>query len=549
MEKIRDMTDFIKLQKNMLILFWNRDRDWEMICEDRSLVFDRNEAPGLRALRKLVAEEDLSQYDLFLDKITGCLDENAEKKQPVSQREHVAVRLLKSNTNTEYFMIDCRLEYDEADIVTKMLVLVSEMDAEEVYCMKLAEQTTLDNSSDVIDSYCRDIIRSHPECQYAVVQFDIAKFKIINEIYGEAVGDDILDYFIRTLKFICGHEQAYARLSADIFMIVTPYETVEDIYGLIRKIDETLLGYKELSYKLFYGVSFINDIRDGFRKYSDEAAIARQSVKGDALQHIGFFNDELRETIIARKFIEDNMERAIESRQFVMYLQPKYSISKGVMVGAEALVRWFHPEKGMILPSDFIPVMEENGFIIKLDYFMWEEACRLIRKWLDQGVTPLPISVNVSRRHLKTHDFIDVLNHLIRKYEIPKDYLEIEITETMEEEKMHYGINLLKDSGYKLLMDDFGSGYSSLNMLKDTKFDILKIDRRFLQDFSNSERGQRIVEHTIHMTQAIGLDIIAEGVETEEQALFLKTCGCDTAQCFYYARPMSEEDFNRAMLG
>lgn len=179
-----------------------------------------------------------------------------------------------------------------------------------------------------------------------------------------------------------------------------------------------------------------------------------------------------------------------------------------------------------------------------MDAFIWEEACRTVRSWMDKGIEPLPISVNVSRIHLKSGLFITTLNNLVEQYKIPKKYLEIEITETAEEEDAGVGINTLKENGFTLLMDDFGSGYSSLNTLKDTQFDVIKIDREFLQDFIGSKRGQTIVKHTIQMTRSIGLDLVAEGVETKEQAEFLSACGCDTAQGFYYAKPMTVEEFN-----
>ena len=227
-----------------------------------------------------------------------------------------------------------------------------------------------------------------------------------------------------------------------------------------------------------------------------------------------------------------------------MYLQPKYSILHDKMVGAEALVRWVRPGKGIIPPAEFIPMFEKNGFVTKMDAFIWEEACRTVRSWMDKGIEPLPISVNVSRIHLKSGLFITTLNNLVEQYKIPKKYLEIEITETAEEEDAGVGINTLKENGFTLLMDDFGSGYSSLNTLKDTQFDVIKIDREFLQDFIGSKRGQTIVKHTIQMTRSIGLDLVAEGVETKEQAEFLSACGCDTAQGFYYAKPMTVEEFN-----
>lgn len=201
----------------------------------------------------------------------------------------------------------------------------------------------------------------------------------------------------------------------------------------------------------------------------------------------------------------------------------------------------------MIAPMEFVPLFEQNGFVVKMDQYIWEEACRTVRAWIEEGLSPIPISVNVSRRHLKDSEFVSVLNRLVETYDIPKQYLEIEITETVEEEEIGSGISLLKDSGFKLLMDDFGSGFSSLNMLKDTKFDVIKMDQGFLRDFIGSDRGKRIVEHTIQMSRDIGLDMVAEGVETKEQAMFLKECGCDTAQGYYYAKPMALEEFNKLM--
>ena len=290
-------------------------------------------------------------------------------------------------------------------------------------------------------------------------------------------------------------------------------------------------------------------INTNLRLYGDGAALARQSIKGDALHKVAFYQESMRADARKRKVLEDAMHQALENHEFIMYLQPKYSISTYKMVGAEALVRWQHPERGLIPPNDFIPIFEENGFVIPLDEFMWEEACKLLAEWQREGKKMLPISVNVSRRHLIDVHFVEVLNHLIEKYQIPKRYLEIEITETEQSKMQERGIALLKENGYTLLMDDFGSGYSTLNMLKDTQFDVIKIDRGFLQNFIASDRGQKIVEHTIKMSQDIGLGMVAEGVETKEQAEFLSNCGCDIAQGFYYAKPMCVADFKQLQLG
>ena len=255
-----------------------------------------------------------------------------------------------------------------------------------------------------------------------------------------------------------------------------------------------------------------------------------------------YYDASMEETASLRKFVEDNMERALANREFKLYLQPKFSISANKIIGAEALVRWKHPQRGMMYPDQFIHVFEDNNFIVKLDYYMWEEVCRLLHGWSLQGKELIPVSVNVSRRHLNNDEFIHVLETLVDKYQVERRYLEIEITESINDGKVMEA-EKLKELGYTLLMDDFGSGYSTINLLKDTMFDVIKIDRIFLQNFMESVRGKKIVEKIIEMTNEIGLDLVAEGVETWEQAEFLCRCGCDTAQGYYYEKPISEEDF------
>ena len=242
------------------------------------------------------------------------------------------------------------------------------------------------------------------------------------------------------------------------------------------------------------------------------------------------------------------MHKALVNQEFVMYLQPKHSISTGRIIGAEALARWIHPQKGMISPADFIPVFEKNGFIIKLDQFIWESACKEIRKMIDKGLDVVPISVNISREYIQTFDCVSYILGLVKKYDIPINLLELEITETADATGIQGVVAKMKQAGFTMLMDDFGSGYSSLNMLKTTQFDVLKIDREFLSEFMDSDRGRKIIEHTISMSQDIGLDIIAEGVETKEQAQFLSDCGCDAAQGFFYSKPITVSEFEERLV-
>ena len=227
----------------------------------------------------------------------------------------------------------------------------------------------------------------------------------------------------------------------------------------------------------------------------------------------------------------------------MMYLQPKYSILKNEIIGAEALVRWRHPERGMIYPNQFIPIIEENGFIKKVDYYIWAEACRFIKKCETAGIRNCPVSVNVSRIHLRDDECVQVLSELIEESGISKALLELEITETVDDQQVSMKALQLKEEGFTLLMDDFGSGYSSLNILLETPFDVIKLDKKFMENMMVSGKGRLILEQVVSMANKLSLGLLAEGVETKEQIDLLQSIGCDQVQGYYYAKPMPEEEF------
>jgi len=276
--------------------------------------------------------------------------------------------------------------------------------------------------------------------------------------------------------------------------------------------------------------------------------MARKAAKNNFLNNILFYREQFKESIYSRRFIEENMEDAVAQGQLKMYLQPKYSISRGCIIGAEALVRWEHPVKGMIYPNDFIPVLEENSYIRKMDYYMWDKAAAFVRRCMDNGMKECPVSVNVSRIHLKDEEFIDYLKIITEKYDIPERFLELEITETVNNQQLGKMAAILKKAGYRLLMDDFGSGYSSMNILLETPFDEIKLDKKFIDNMIHSVKGQIILRHVVSMSGELGVDIIAEGAESKEQIDLLQKIGCDKVQGYYYGRPVPEEEFFERMI-
>lgn len=373
------------------------------------------------------------------------------------------------------------------------------------------------------------------------IQFDIRKFKIVNDLYGEKFGDEILDFILHKMGENCHKEQYFVNLRSDVFLMVTEYDKEEDLVEFIRKLDGEISTYKNVKLQMSYGVYSVEDKNMELRQMEDRAAMARKAAKHNVLSNILFYKEQFKDNLYNRKFIEENMQTAILSGQIMMYLQPKYSISKNEIIGAEALVRWRHPERGMIFPGQFIPIIEENGYIKKVDYYIWERACRFIKKCLDAGIT-CPVSVNVSRVHLKDDECIQVLSDLISENGIPKGLLELEITETADNQQVSMKALQLKDEGYTLLMDDFGSGYSSLNILLETPFDVIKLDKKFMENMMVSGKGRLILEQMVHMAKKLHLGILAEGVETKEQVELLQNIGCDQVQGYYYAKPMPEEE-------
>lgn len=480
-------------------------------------------------------------FDVFCNKIRQGINSGIDTN---CLSIDISMKLHESDSYGLYHIHALFLRDDNQKIVCTH-INIRQYTEKEISERKILDVFTSEKAPQIFAQRIVRMMNKYADKNIAFIQFDIERFKLINDMYGVETGDEILKFMNDSLSVMCSDDQPFARLTADVFMIVISFDKENEIFEFIHRLENSLCGYKNIDYRLIFGVAIAEDRTLHTRQHGDNATLARQSVKGNALNNIGFYNGNLKTELYHQQTIEDDMIRAAENNEFVMYLQPKYSISTGKIMGAEALTRWIHPEKGMISPIEFIPIFEKNGFILKLDQIIWESACKKIREWIDNDIEPVPISVNISREYLKTFDVVRYFKELVMKYNIPLHLLEAEITESVDSEDTSEVVNNMKKVGFTMLMDDFGSGYSSLNMLKTTPFDVLKIDRNFLSEFMESDKGRKIIAHTISMSQDIGLDIIAEGVETNEQAQFLSKCGCDTAQGFYYSRPVNAEEFDR----
>ncbi len=492
----------------------------------------------------LVAEEDRFRYQTYYQRVVQGT------KEPINMEE-MSISFLSKTAQSEREMVRvvCFFKMDSEGRIKEITGKYRPLTEQEKINDRILSQFTSDKNPNLFFDRVSAFMHNYPDEQrFAYIQLDVNKFKLINDTYGSDVGDEVLKYISDTLNVLCNDEQLHIRMASDQYLIVMPYESRVQVCEFINSIDPKISRYNNISYKMTYGVSVSDERHMSSRSYCDEAGIARMSIKGNVLENIAFYQGELKRSLKSKDAIEQAEEEALANGEFVMYLQPKYNFvedNKPVIIGAEALVRWKHPEKGIIPPGDFIPLFEQNGFILKVDEFIWEFACKTIARWLKEGKRPMPISINISRTYLQKIDVVGYISSLIDKYQIPIDLLQLEITETMENEDTVRYIDEFKGAGFTMLMDDFGSGYSSLNMLKNTKFDVIKIDRGFLSEFLESNRGKSIVSHIISMSDELGMDTIAEGVETKEQAEFLHENGCNVAQGFYFSKPLPLEEFEK----
>lgn len=383
---------------------------------------------------------------------------------------------------------------------------------------------------------------------YCIVCSNIQDFKMVNELYGTDVGDKLLIAQADIIRWKEDTSSVSARIYADKFCTLMPRRdfSEERFRDSVSTIIESGLT-KAFKLQFHFGVYEIADNNEPIWTMYDKAILAIEAIHGNYDQLICYYRDELLQHIMKEKEVLGEFDRALEEKQFSMFLQPQIA-SDGTIVGAEALVRWIHPEKGMISPGLFIPTLEKAGLIQKLDLYMWDQAARQLKEWKKQGKENFSISVNISTKDFLYLDVCEAFKDLLDKYDFDIKKLKLEITESAlmknvrETMKAIDGLHAL---GYDIEIDDFGSGYSSLGMLKDINADILKIDMIFLQETKNVERSSTILKNIISMSKELGMPVITEGVETKEQVDFLKGVGCDMFQGFYFAKPMSLENFEK----
>lgn len=384
---------------------------------------------------------------------------------------------------------------------------------------------------------------------YAMVHLRMEKYRSFCTCFGVKEGEELLERFYASLKKQVKFGELMAHQEMADFGLLLKYTDKDELQNRIHSIEERLNALVP-NVKLYFdfGVCYVENREHDVEKLYNNAFTARGLLSEDAEVRIAFFDEEMNKQQMWERKVENEMERALVNKEFKVYLQPKYSAKEEKCAGAEALVRWIHPEEGFIPPNKFIPIFEKNGFILQLDDYMLEEVARQQAEWLANGKSVVPISVNVSRAHFTREDLAEHICGIVDKFNVPHDVIELELTESAffdDKAVLLKTVEKLREYGFMVSMDDFGAGYSSLNSLKELHIDVLKIDADFFRGVDSEKRGMLIVSEVIDLAKKLNMRIVAEGIESREQVDFLAEQNCDLIQGYYFAKPMPIDEFEK----
>ena len=398
---------------------------------------------------------------------------------------------------------------------------------------------------------------------YSLAAMNVRQFKFINEIFGTREGDRLLCHIKKIISENVSGDEYYCRSSEDMFYLFLNDTDRNVIRKRLGKIIGEIGAYRfggrrDYEILLYCGVVIGSEVLDrepDVQKSMTHVRFALNTARTSLKNNIWFYDTKLHETEILENYVESHMNQALENREFRMFLQPKIDLKTGTVGGAEALVRWIPDDGDMIYPGQFIPIFEHNGFCASLDMYMVEQACRQIRLWIDEGIRPVPLSVNQSKLLFYETDYIERMKALLDRYDIPGSMITLEILEGLAMEKineLNEKILRLKELGFRISMDDFGSGYSSLNTLASLKIDELKFDRGFLLGLKDSEMDHRrqivIMTEIVDLTKKLDINTVVEGVVTKENEELIRSLGCEYGQGYYYSRPVNVREFTEKYL-
>ena len=532
-----------------------------------------NQLQNLRAedmpywIPKLSSGESIFIEDL--ENVKETMPVEYEILKPQNIHTLIVFPIILSNTLKGFIGVDNPNIKDAKDVIRLLAALGSYLGTTRenaaVYA-KLEYRLNYDSLTKAYNRYgfyknAQKLIKEHTDTEYCLILSDIKSFKLINEIYGENIADKILIDEVNIIRQKMKGNSVLGRLNGDIIAMVIPKEYLsEKEFSDMIKLLSDRYSNKNFRLHIYLGVYYIKDVNETIRQMVDKVSLVIMKSKGNMSNYILYYdensyrNDIFKQQLIGEfllilrngweKQLVGDFDQALKEKQFCMYLQPQTD-KDGNMLGAEALIRWNHPNMGLIMPGAFIECFEDAGLIYRLDNYIWEEAAKQLKIWKDSGYNYY-ISVNISAKDFYHIDVYQTFKNLVSKYGIDTDKLHIEITETaLSEDKQaaHKTIERLHDEGFIIEIDDFGSGYSSFNFLKDVCADVIKIDRVFLKKSSHEERGEQILRSIISLSHDIGMDVITEGVENVDQLSMLAKMNCDWFQGYYFSKPITVGDF------
>ena len=473
----------------------------------------------------------------------------------VEELSRIPIIVLTSDEGAE---VEC-LRLGASDFIIKPFNVPEVIKARMMKTIELYEDRTIIQSTERDDMtglfnkdyffrYAEQFDRFHSDMDMDAVSLDINHFHLINELYGRRTGDDVLIHLADYLKDLREKTNCIvSRIEADKFYIYAPsglldYETVSD------EINSHFEDFRDIYVRVRSGVYLDADKTIDIERRFDRAVQASNTIKENYAQPVAYYDAAIHERKIFEDRLLNEVDDAMASGQFSISFQPKFNVEadEPVLASAEALVRWQHPQLGQISPGIFIPLLEKNGLIQKLDFHIWEQVMEIRGRWKKETGYELPVSVNVSRIDLYSPNLIDHLDEILSKNGLDRGKLYLEITEsayTEDAAQIVAVVGRLRSEGFKIEMDDFGTGYSSLNMLADIPVDVLKLDMRFVQNLNSNEKQEKLIRLVMDIAKYLGMAVVAEGVETGDQVEFLKSVGCQLIQGYYFSKPLPAEEF------
>ncbi len=538
--------------------------DWSSDCnviieEDNYHIFNES-SESIYVSGEIISKID---YDAVFSAVAGSVD--GRNEAVMHYKIWIAMPASATSTTNIYVLHDIYIRVMDVIMVVIVLALVTLLmlvfvvyylfsimsvfsSQQKLSKVIYTDMVTGGNNWLYFEKKCNKLLkRNRGKHNYAVINIRMAKYRSFCTCFGVKEGEELLEKFYNVLKRNLRRKDVFAHHDEADFGIMVAYEDKGELLHIINQLNK-ILGNVIPNIKMYFnfGVCIADNNDKNVNTLYNNATIARELLGDDSENKIAFFDIEMNKKQLWERKVEDEMDKALVTNQFKLYLQPKYSTKEEKLAGAEALVRWIHPVEGFISPNKFIPIFEKNGFILQLDDYMLEQVAKQQAKWMEEGRTLFPISVNVSRAHFTREDLAEHICTVIDKYNVPHSVIELELTESAffdDKQVLINTVKKLREYGFIVSMDDFGAGYSSLNSLKELSIDVLKIDADFFRGAESIDRGMVIVSEVIDLAKKLNMKIVAEGIESRDQVDFLVAQECDLIQGFYYAKPMPVDEF------